>query len=57
MSALLKRRALDIYERLSVDDAADFEKVKDALLTNFDMTEIGFRKSRYERPEKSDTFI
>ena len=58
LSALLKARALDVYDRLSVDDAADYEKLKEALLKNFDMTERGFRKKfRYERPEKSETFI
>ena len=58
LSALLKERALDIYDRLSVDDAADYEKLKEALLKNFDMTERGFReKFRYERPEKLETFI
>ena len=58
LSALLKGRALDVYDRLSVDDAADHEKLKEALLKNFDMTERGFRKKfRYERPEKSETFI
>ena len=58
LSALLKGRALDVYDRLSVDDAADYEKWKEALLKNFDMTERGFRKKfRYERPEKSETFI
>ena len=57
VSALLKGRALDVYDRLSVDDAADYEKLKEALLKNFDMTERGFRKKfRYERPEKSETF-
>ena len=58
LSALLKGRALDVYDRLSVDDAADYDKLKDALLKNFDMTERGFRKKfRYDRPEKSETFI
>ena len=58
MSALLKGRALDVYDRLSADDAADYEKLKEALLKNFDMAERGFRKKfRYERPEKSETFI
>ena len=58
LSALLKGRALDVYDRLSVDDAADYEKLKEALLKNFDMTERGFRKKfRYERPEKSETFM
>ena len=58
LSALLKGRALDVYDRLSVDDAGDYEKLKEALLKNFDMTERGFRKKFcYERPEKSETFI
>ena len=58
LSALLKGRALDVYDRLSVDDSADYEKLKEALLKNFDMTQRGFiKKFRYERPEKSETFI
>ena len=43
---------------MSVDDGADYEKLKEALLKNFDMTERGFRKKfRYKRPEKSEIFI
>ena len=58
LSALLKGRALDVYDRLSTEDAAFYDKLKDALLKNFDMTERGFRKKfRYSRPERSETFI
>ena len=58
LSALLKGRALDVYGRLSTEDAADYDKLKDALLKNFGMTERGFRKKfRYGRPESSETFI
>ena len=58
LSALLKGRALDVYDRLSTEDAADYDKLKDALLKNFDMTERGLRKKfRYSRPERSETFI
>ena len=58
LSALLKGRALEEYDRLSVADANDYEKLKDALLKNFDMTERGFRKKfRNDRPERSETFI
>ena len=58
LSALLKDRALDVYDRLSTEDAADYDKLKDALLKNFDMTERGFRKKfRYSRPERSERFI
>ena len=56
LSALLKGRALDVYDRLSTEDAADYDKLKD--VKNFDMTERGFRKKfRYSRPERSETFI
>ena len=58
LSALLKGLALEVYDRLSVADANDYEKLKDALLKNFDMTERGFRKKfRNDRPERSETFI
>ena len=58
LRALFKGRALDVYDKLSVDNAADYEKLKEALLKHFDKTERGFRKKfRYERPEKSETFI
>ena len=58
LSALLKGRALEVYDRLSVADANDYEKLKDALLKNFDMTERGFRKKfRNDGPERSETFI
>ena len=58
LSALLKGRVLDVYDRLSTEDAADYDKLKDALLKNFDMTERGFRKKFcYSRPERSETFI
>ena len=58
LSALLKGRALDVYDRLSTEDAADYDKLKDALLKNFDLTERGFRKKfRYSKPERSETFI
>ena len=58
LSSLLKGRALEVYDRLSVADANDFEKLKDAFLKIFDMTERGFRKKfRNDRPERSETLI
>ena len=58
LSALLKGRALDVYDSLSDEDAASYEKLKEALLKNFDMTERGFlKKFRYSRPENKETFI
>ena len=35
LSALLKGRALDVNDRLSTEDAADYDKLKDALLKKF----------------------
>ena len=58
LSALLKGRAIDVYDMLSDEDAASYDKLKEALLKNFDMTERGFRKKfRYSRPENKETFI
>ena len=53
---IIRRASLDVYDRLSNEDAASYDKL--ALLKNFDMTERGFRKKfRYSRPEKSETFM
>ena len=43
LSALIKARALDVYDRLSNEDAASCDKLKEALLKKIDMTEHGFR--------------
>ena len=57
LSALLNGRA-DVYDRLSTEDAADYDNLKDELLQNFDMTERGLKKKfRYNMPERSETFI
>ena len=57
LCALLKGRILDVYDRLSNEDVADYDKLKDALLKHCDMTERGFRKKfRYGRPERTETF-
>ena len=58
LSTLLTGRALEVFDRLSVEDAASFAKMKEALLKNFGMTERGYRtKFRVDMPEKSETFI
>ena len=38
LSALLKGRALGVFVRLSKDDQFDYNQLKEALLTNFDLT-------------------
>ena len=58
LSTLLKGKALEVYHRLSPSDALDFDKLKEALLKNFDLTERGFKqKFRNSRPEGSETFV
>lgn len=58
LSALLKGKALDIYSRLPVTDALEYDKLKEALLHRFEMTEEGFRKRfRSGKPERGETFV
>ena len=57
LSALLKGRALDVYDRLSDEHTTSYDKLKEALLKNFNMTESGFHKIfRYSRPKNKETF-
>ena len=53
LSALLKGRALDLYDILSVDDAADYEKLKDALLKNLIWRSVDLERSFSMRDRKS----
>ena len=56
LSALLKGRALDVFSRLPVAQALDYEALKEALLKRFELTEEGFRKKfRSCRPEQGET--
>ncbi|XP_060085301.1 uncharacterized protein LOC132564684 [Ylistrum balloti] len=57
LSALLKGKALDVFSRLPVSQALNFDDLKKALLLRFQKTEAGFRKSfRNSRPEGGETF-
>ena len=44
MSALLTRRAIDVYTTMSDADASDYGRLKKALLTRYNYTEDGYRK-------------
>ena len=56
LSALLQGKALDVYARMSPDEANDYSKLKQALLKRFQLTEEGYRvKFRTSRPEKGET--
>ncbi|GFO35685.1 reverse transcriptase [Plakobranchus ocellatus] len=61
LCALLTGRALDCYGRLSAEQAKDYDKVKEALMKRYDLTEDGYRrKFRTCKPaqgESPKTFI
>ena len=61
LSALLGRTALDVYCRLSQEDAFDYERLKAALLQRYNYTEQGycqrFREAKPEDAENPDQFI
>ena len=53
---LLKGQALEVFSRLAPDDSLDYDKLKNALLKRFEMTEEGFRtKFRSSKPIKGET--
>ena len=43
-TALLRIRAHLMCISMAIDDAADYQRLKDVLLKNFDIIECGFRK-------------
>ena len=55
LSSLLSGKALDVYGRLQISDATDYEKIKGALRKRYNLTEEGFRqKFRMSIPEESE---
>ena len=56
LGALLQGKALEVYSRLSAEDAADYSKLKDSLLKRFQMSAEDFaRKFRTAVPETGET--
>ena len=56
LSALLSGRALDVYSRLSREEAKNYAQLKDALLRRYDFTEEGYRRRfRDCRPEVGES--
>ena len=56
LSALLTGKALDVYHRLGVEDAADYVHLKHALLKRYGLTADGYRRRlRESRPEQDET--
>ena len=54
LSALLKGKALEVYSRLPVKDAQDYEVLKDALLKRFNLTEGFKQKFKTAKPEVNE---
>lgn len=56
LGALLQGKALEVYSRLSSDDASDYNKLKDSLLKRFQLSAEDFaRKFRTSVPETGET--
>ena len=56
LSTLLQGKAVDVYSRLSAEDAVKYDALKEALLTRYQLTEEGFRiKFRNARQEVGET--
>jgi len=55
LSALLQGKALEVHSRLSLEDANDYDILKNALLRRFNFTEEGFkRKFHSAKPEVNE---
>src|SRR6218665_3330531 len=56
LTRFLQGKALDVYERMNVEDSQDYEKFKEELLRRFKLTEGGYNKKfKQERREKDET--
>ena len=56
LSALLTGKGLEAYSRMSSDDAHDYDKLKEAILYAYELTNEGFRrKFRESKPEATET--
>jgi len=56
LAALLKGKALDVYARLPTEQAQDYDKVKEALLKRYVMTEEGYKqKFNGSKPEVGES--
>jgi len=56
LSALLTGKALEVYSRLTEEEAYDYNRLKAALLRKYELTAEGFRRKFYEvRREQGET--
>ena len=57
LSELLQGKALEVYALIPKEDALNYDKLKEALLKRYELTEEGFkRKYKKCRPENGETF-
>lgn len=57
LSSLLTGKALEVYSRLPVEKASDYQDLKSALLHRYELTEEGFRvKFRNSQRDTGETF-
>ena len=54
LSALLKGKALEVYSRMTEEEAKNYDRLKAALLRKYDLTVDGFRKRFYEARRDHD---
>ena len=56
LEALLTGKALQVYSRLSDEDAVNYQELKSNLLKRYHLTEEGYRrKFRQSKPEYEET--
>ena len=56
LAALLKGKALDVYSRLTPEQAKDYEALKTALLKRYELTEEGYKNKFYKsKPESGES--
>ena len=56
LSALLTGKALEVYSRMPINDASDYNKIKAALLKSYNCSEEGFRRMfRKAKPVDSES--
>ena len=57
LSTLLEGKALDVYALMPKEDALNYDKLKEALLKRYELTEEGFKRQYKKcRPENGETF-
>ena len=57
LAANLSGKALEAFARMSAEDSSDYDQVRSAILSRYELTEEAYRKKfRYTRKEHDETF-